>query len=103
MNPPEDPIDALLREQNTYIEDNGFTARIMASIPQRHNHAWVRPTLLLAATMVGCVLAVFWLPWEDLVRLLTSLNTHSFLSCLVLFAVMGSLMWGAMAAIQNED
>ena len=33
MNPSDtnDPLDALLREQNDYIEDNGFTARVMGA------------------------------------------------------------------------
>ena len=37
MNPPEtnDPLDALLREQDKYIEDNGFTARVVAALPRR--------------------------------------------------------------------
>ena len=35
MNPPEDSIDALLREQNTYTDDEGFTARVVKGLPRR--------------------------------------------------------------------
>ena len=50
MNPPEenDPVDALLREQNSYVEDGGFTARVIQSLPRRRR-AWLRPVILLGA------------------------------------------------------
>ena len=37
MNLPEtnDPLDALLREQNLYVEDNGFTMRVISALPRR--------------------------------------------------------------------
>ncbi len=65
MNPPEtnDPLDALLREQDKYIEDNGFTARVVAALPRRRR-AWLRPVILMGAVAIGSVLAVGWLPWE---------------------------------------
>jgi len=63
MNTPEDPIDALLREQNTYVDDSGFTARVVKSLPRRRR-AWLRPALLLGAVAIGSVLAILWLPWE---------------------------------------
>src|SRR5208283_278691 len=67
MNPPEsnDPLDALLREQDSYIEDNGFTARVVAALPRRRR-AWLRPGFLLGAVTIGSVLAVGWLPWGNL-------------------------------------
>jgi hypothetical protein len=51
----------LLREQDKYIEDNGFTARVVAALPRRRR-AWLRPVLLLGAVAIGSVLAVLWLP-----------------------------------------
>jgi hypothetical protein len=51
----------LLREQDKYIEDNGFTARVVAALPCRRR-AWLRPVLLLGAVAIGSVLAVLWLP-----------------------------------------
>ena len=47
MNTPEDPIDALLREQNAYVDDNGFTARVIKELPRRRR-AWLRPTIMLS-------------------------------------------------------
>ena len=71
MNQPEteDPIDALLREQNHHLDDAGFTARVIKSLPRRRRRrAWWRPAILLTATAAGSVLAGAWLPWESLAR-----------------------------------
>jgi hypothetical protein len=102
MNPPDinDPLDALLREENAYIEDNGFTARVMAALPARHQRAWLRPTLLLGATTIGYVLAVWWVPW-DLVNSasLLSFNSHALPAYALLLAIVGSLLSGVIAAL----
>src|SRR5437867_8218496 len=102
MNPPEtnDPLDALLREHNTYIDDNGFTARVLAALPPRRRRAWWRPTLLLGATAIGCVLAILWIPWTLLDwSALLSFDSQAVLAYGLLLAIAGSLLWGAMAAL----
>ncbi|MGD1088281.1 MAG: DUF5056 domain-containing protein [Verrucomicrobiota bacterium] len=109
MNPPEtnDPLDALLREQNQYIEDDGFTTRVMATLPRRRDRFWVRQIILLGATIIGSVLAVLWLPWKNLPPLdwsaLLSLNSQVLLPWTLLIAVAASLIWGIIAAVQLED
>lgn len=82
MNPPEtnDPLDALLREQDKYTEDNGFTARVVAALPRRRR-AWLRPVLLLGTVAIGSVLAVEWLPWGNLPALDSSALLRSILKC----------------------
>jgi hypothetical protein len=108
MNPPEtnDPLDALLREQDKYIEDNGFTARVMTALPRRR-HARLRPVLLLGAVAIGSVLAVLWLPWGTLPMLdssaLLSLNFQVLMPWVLVFLVMGSLVWGTISALEWED
>ena len=108
MNAPEenDPIDALLREQNAYVEDGGFTARVVKSLP-RCRRAWLRPTLLLGTTAIGSALAVLWLPWKNLPVLdlstLHSLNSQVLLPWVLVIVVVGSLIWSAIAALQWED
>jgi len=109
MNPPEthDPLDAWLREQDKYIEDNGFTARVVAALPRRRRRAWLRPALLLGAVAIGSVPAVLWLPWGDLSvpdwSALLSLNTQMLTPWLLVLTVMGSLIWAIIAAIEWED
>src|SRR5579863_3271626 len=109
MNAPEekDPIETRLREQNTYVDDGGFTARVMAALPRRRRHSWLQPTLLLGAAAVGAVLAARWLPWESLRPLdlpaLFSLDPKVILPWLSVVLVAASISWAAVAAVQWED
>jgi len=108
MNPPEtnDPLDAWLREQDKYIEDDGFTARVVAALPRRRR-ARVRPILLLGAVAIGSVLAVLWLPWGNLAvpdwSALLSLDTQVLTPWVLVFTVMASLVWGTISALEWED
>ncbi len=108
MNSPEenDPLDALLREQNSYIDDGGFTARVVQSLPPRRR-AWLRPALLMGATAIGWVLAVLWVPWGSLPALdlsaFLSPNPQVLLPWVLVVTVLGSLLWSAVAAVQWED
>jgi hypothetical protein len=108
MNQSEekDPVDALLHEQNTHVDDDGFTARVIAALP-RCRRAWLRPVLLLGAVAIGSVLAVQWLPWENLPRLdlsaLLSLNSQVLMPWVLVLSVTASLTWAVMAAVQWED
>ncbi|MGA2684524.1 MAG: hypothetical protein ABSF51_05685 [Verrucomicrobiota bacterium] len=109
MNPLKinDPLDTLLREQNQYIEDNGFTARVVSALPLRRARFWTHQTFLLAVTVGGAVLAVRWLPWENLPAFnwsaLLSLNSHLLVPWAVIVSVVGALVWAAVSAVQEED
>jgi len=108
MNPPEekDPIDTRLREQDTYINDDGFTARVVAALPPRRR-TWLRPVLLLGSAAVGTVLAIQWLPWANLppldISALLSLNSQVLSPWFVVLSVTASLAWAVVAAVQWED
>jgi hypothetical protein len=108
MNLPQenDPLDALLREQNSYIDDGGFTARVIQSLPPRRR-VWLRPALLISATVIGAMLAVLWVPWGSLPALdlsaILSPNPQVLLPWVLAVAVLGSLIWSAVAALQWED
>ena len=104
MNPPEtnDPLESLLSEQNPYIDDNGFTARVVAGLPPRRR-PWLRPALVLGATALGYGLALRWMPWGLLSpSMLLSFNAHTLLAGGLLLAVGGSLLWGVVAAFAEE-
>lgn len=106
MNPPDthDPFDALLREQNAYLEDHGFTARVLAALPPRRRRGWLRPSVLLGATAVGYVLAIRWMPWHLLnSSALLSFSPPALLAFGLLLAIGGSLLWGVIAALGWED
>jgi hypothetical protein len=108
MNLPEqnDPLDALLREQNPHIDDSGFTARVIHSLPPRRR-TWLRPVFLLGATVIGSMLAVLWMPWRNLPALdlsaLVSPNPQVLMPWVLAVAVLGSLIWSAVAALQWDD
>ncbi len=100
-------MDTLLREQNAYVDDGGFTARVMAALPQRRRHSWLRPALLLGAAVIGSVLAGRWLPWESLPPLdlsaLLSLDSNVTIPWMSVLLVAASITWAAMAAVQWDD
>lgn len=106
MKLPDDPIDALLREQNPYFEDAGFTGRVIKSLPRRRR-AWLRPVILLGATAIGLVLAVCWLPWGNLPPLdssaLLSPDSQMLLPWMLVISVVGSLVWSTIVAVRWED
>ena len=109
MNAPEenDAVDALLREQNGYVDDGGFTARVVAALPRRRRYTWLRSTLLLGAAAVGAVLAVRWLPWESLepvdVSALVSLNFQGLMPWMLVVLVAASIMCAVLAAVESEE
>jgi ABC-type thiamin/hydroxymethylpyrimidine transport system permease subunit len=55
----EDWLDARLREEAPYIDDAGFTARIVRQLPARRQSNSLRGAILLAVTFVASVLAYF--------------------------------------------
>ena len=109
MKPLEtnDPLDALLREQNPYVEDDGFTKRVISALPRRRSRFPLRQIFLLGTTVIGSVLAVAWLPLENLPALnwsaLLALNSYVLLPWVLVFSVIASLVLAAVAAVQWED
>jgi len=66
MNSPEtnDPIDKLLREQDTHLADDGFTKRVVSRLPRRRR---LLPRMfLLAVVVAGSLLVFYWSPWKTL-------------------------------------
>lgn len=107
MNPPEinDPLDAMLREQNHYIEDNGFTSRVIADLPIRKRRNWLRPALLLGTAALGYVLMILWLPWKNIFdpAILLTFNSQVLLTLVLLFLIAGSLLWTVIAAMESVE
>lgn len=53
----DDWLDARLREESPYIDDDGFTARVVQQLPARRQSRSLRTAILLCATVVACVIA----------------------------------------------
>jgi hypothetical protein len=56
-NLQEDSLDALLRDEAVYIDDSGFTARVVQKLPARPVRHWLRAMILLGVTLIASVAA----------------------------------------------
>ena len=107
MNPLEndDSLDVLFQRENAYIADDGFTRKVIATLPRRRSARWPR-FLLLGAAIAGSAAAAFWVPWNDLPPLngsSISLTSEVLVPWLTLCLVVASLSWAVIAAIQWDD
>lgn len=102
---PIDAIDLLLREQDAYIDDHGFTRRVLAALPRRRRLA-LRSVILLGAIVVGCALAAWWFPTSEIIAVarldFSSITTASLSALAAALAAIGSLVWGALALVNSE-
>ena len=53
----EDWLDARLRDEARYIDDDGFTARVVQQLPRRRQTRSSRSVILLGITLIACALA----------------------------------------------
>jgi hypothetical protein len=53
----DDELDRQLREAVPYIDDGGFTSRVMQSLPPRSAGVRLRGTILMTMTALACGLA----------------------------------------------
>jgi hypothetical protein len=111
MKTPEtnDPLDALLRDDNAHLADGGFTARVMTSLPSRRRN-WLRPAILLGISMAGFALVLLWAPsFKDIMvakpdggfALHLTGEAQAGLGALLVAA--GALLWSAFAAVRWVD
>lgn len=103
-----DPLDALLQENDPYVEDNGFTARVIDALPPRRRRAWLRPAILLGAAIIGFAVMAWWLPSLTFIYNVDStgaftINVESLFTLAALLVVLASLSWGLFAAVEWED
>jgi hypothetical protein len=56
----EDWLDARLRDEAPYLDDAGFTSRVVQKLPARHVRRSYRALLLIGITIAGCLIA-YWL------------------------------------------
>ncbi len=59
---PADSLDGLLREAEPCIADNGFTNRVLASLPPRRRPERLRLAVFSAAWLTGVVVLVLQAP-----------------------------------------
>jgi len=105
MNTPEDPVDALLREQNDYLDDQwiyGEGRQATAPPPPRV----VTSGGVAGAVAIGAVLAWSWLPLKNLPPVsfanLFSTDFNAPVAAGDGGGGGGALVWGAIAALQRR-
>ena len=59
QNLQEDVLDARLREEAPYLDDAGFTSRVVQKLPARHVRRSYRAFFLVGITIAACI-AAFW-------------------------------------------
>jgi hypothetical protein len=103
-----DRLDALLRESEEYIPDNGFTGRVLKNLPARRSRRWYRLAALSAALLIGMGLAAWWSPemfglicgtWKQP----SALSWQTVLGFAPLIAALASLGWVLVAVASGED
>jgi hypothetical protein len=76
LAPMEDWLDARLREEAPYIDDAGFTARVMKQLPRHSSWRVQRAIIIFVATLLSAIVAYFasgegWFVREAIARALT--------------------------------
>ena len=56
-NLQEDRLDVRLRDEASYIDDGGFTSRVVHKLPARRVRRSYRALILLGVTLAACVAA----------------------------------------------
>jgi len=113
INQPElpdgnDPLDALLREAENYIPDNGFTARVLKTLPARRKRHWSRFAVLSAAVLIGVGLAAWQSPailavFDGAMQPSALLQRQTLFGFAALFTALGSLVWVVFKLANEED
>lgn len=108
MNSPEknDVIEKLLREQDAYISDEGFTKGVLARLPRRRRR-WMPRVILLAMVAGGALMASQWVSWSSLppldYRRVIELDSGFLSAWLPVAAVGAALVSALVAALRGED
>ena len=56
----DETLDLQLREAVSYINDDGFTARVMATLPAaRREPQWLRAMIVIGLALIGTAMAYF--------------------------------------------
>jgi hypothetical protein len=101
-----DWLEDALKHDNRYINDAGFTARVVAALPAKRKRAWLRPVILSAATAAGLALAFAFMPVGDYLAasFVQLIRARSFAAIPVFPVVLIALFfWASFAAVMNEN
>jgi hypothetical protein len=102
-----DPLDGLLRESDAHLPDDGFTARVLKSLPPRRRFDGLRLAVFAAAWVAGMVIVLLRAPAVG--RAVTAFLRHTLhgevvplLSLAPVVIAVGALVW-ALASWALEE
>jgi hypothetical protein len=96
----DEMLDRQLREAVAYINDDGFTARVMASLPAaRREPQWLRAMIVVGLALIGTGMAYFLSGGSSLVREGVVQMADFPIWLLLVFAFGCGLVVGAFAVI----
>ncbi len=106
MNPEEknDWLDTCLQENTSYIADDGFSAKVMHSLPPlppARGWEWGRLGVFSGMTALACVATVFQMPDPELIlaQITLAFNMQSLGTQLLTYLIMGGAALGASAIL----
>jgi hypothetical protein len=108
LHDEDEPLEAMLSKEEPYIDDAGFTARVIERLPPRRRPAtWVRSAIVLGSSVLAALLVLVYRPLgAELSRALSHLcrPDASSLSSVPLASVvlLVMLLWASVTAAQSE-
>jgi hypothetical protein len=101
----DDPFDARLRDEATYIDDAGFTSRVVHKLPARHMRRRYRAFILIGITLLAS-LAAFWLTggtsfFVEGITFVTMMPLTALWLCIAAVATL--IMAGSLAAAYSRS
>ena len=98
-------LDDMLKDDR-YLDDAGFSARVVSALPARRKAKWLRPVVLGAAALAGLAVALWVLPSENYLAASFAqlLRARSFAAIPLLPVVtMTLIFWATISAAVSES
>lgn len=101
-----DWLDDALKQEDRYLNDAGFSARVVSALPARRKRKWLRPVILCATSLAGLAVALWVLPAENYLAASFAqlLRARSFSAIPLLPVVtMTLIFWATISAAISEN
>jgi len=101
-----DWLEDILRQEEPYINDNGFTARVLATLPKGKRRDWLRTAVIAGMSALGFVVGLILLPGAHFVMHsvveLSRATTLTSLPLIPALTVVG-IFWAVFAFAASES
>lgn len=100
-----DWLEDKLRQDDRYLDDAGFTTRVVTALPARRERRWLRPVIIGVASLAGLTIALAMLPADTyLASSFVQLIRARSLSAVPLLPVVliALFFWASFAVVADE-